>query len=244
MNRKGEKKADKSERLRPDLLNGDEKHFLHEWLIASNKELSRKNRELLAENRKLRSRIEALTQDRFIDAATGMHNKAYLLERLDEELSKARRTGESLSCLFIDLDHFKEINNRYGHPIGDRILRDIGFIIKSFCRREDVSVRFGGDEFVVLMANTGHRKAKILAARLQEKICGSPFHYGGKKITLAINIGISSLNKETIIGVKNPEELVNMADIAMYKARKDDKTCIRYLPCFTGAPAEQRTPAP
>jgi two-component system cell cycle response regulator len=244
MNRRGEKKAGKSERLRPDLLDGDEKHFLHEWLIAGNKELSRKNKELLIENKKLQSKIKMLTEIRYIDAATGMHNKAYLLERLDEELSRARRTGESLSCLFIDLDNFKGINERHGHLIGDRILRDIGFIIKSFCRREDVSVRFGGDEFVVLMAKAGHRKARIVAERLQEKICGNPFNYGGTRITLAINIGISTLNKETIGNVKDPEELVSMADIAMYKARKDDKTCIRYLPCSVISPAEQWTPAP
>ncbi len=106
-------------------LNFDEKSFLFEWLVENNKTLTRKNKELLGENLKMRSRVEELEKINFIDPTTGIHNRWYLQPRLEEEFSRSKRSRSSLSCLFIDLDNFKAVNDRFGHFIGDKVLREV-----------------------------------------------------------------------------------------------------------------------
>ncbi len=106
-------------------LNFDEKSFLFEWLVENNKTLTRKNKELLGENLKMRSRVEELEKINFIDPTAGIHNRWYLQPRLEEEFSRSKRSRSSLSCLFIDLDNFKAVNDRFGHFIGDKVLREV-----------------------------------------------------------------------------------------------------------------------
>ncbi len=159
-------------------LNFDEKSFLFEWLVENNKTLTRKNKELLVENLKLRSRAEELEKINFVDPTTGLHNRWYLQPRLEEEFSRARRAGSSLSCLFIDLDDFKAVNDQYGHFIGDKVLRDTANLLRGLCRREDVLVRFGADEFVILLGNAGQRAAKTAAERIRGRLQAHRFACG------------------------------------------------------------------
>lgn len=215
----------------PRMMNVEDEKFLVQWLVESNKQLAQRNRELLVENLNLASQVEALQKISFIDFATGIHNRGYLQQRLDEEFSRSRRTGSSLSCLFIDLDDFKKINDTYGHLTGDRLLKDVAILLKSFCRREDVLVRFGGEEFVLLMSCTGRRKAKLAAERIRKKVEERTFDYGDFKISITISIGISTLKKNDFKGVKSPEELIWSADRAMYEVKQHGKNNSYYLNC-------------
>jgi two-component system cell cycle response regulator len=212
-------------------LNFDEKSFLFEWLVENNKTLTRKNKELLVENLKLRSRAEELEKINFVDPTTGLHNRWYLQPRLEEEFSRARRAGSSLSCLFIDIDHFKAVNDQYGHFIGDKVLRDAANLLRGLCRREDVLIRFGTDEFVILLGSSGQKSARTAAERIRERLQAHRFACGEQEVTLSVSIGVSTLKKEHLASVRDPWELVWTADGAMHVARQKGLGQIHWLDC-------------
>ena len=212
-------------------LNFDEKNFLFEWLVENNKTLTRKNKELLVENLKLRSRAEELEKINFVDPTTGLHNRWYLQPRLEEEFSRARRSGSILSCLFIDIDDFKAVNERYGHFIGDKVLRDAALLLRSQCRKEDVLVRFGGDEFVILMGSSGQKAARTAAERIRSHLHEHRFMCGDQESTLTVSIGGSTLKKADVASSRDPWELVWTADGAMHVARQKGPGQIHWLDC-------------
>ncbi len=213
-------------------LNFDEKNFLFEWLVENNKTLTRKNKELLVENLKFRSRVEELEKISFIDPTTGLYNRWYLQPRLVEEFSRARRGDFSLSCLFIDIDDFKTVNDRYGHFIGDKVLRDTALLLRGHCRKEDVLIRFGGDEFVLLLSSSGHRAAKSAAERIRGRIQAHALSGVDPQLALSVSIGESTLNKDQIASSRDPWEIVWTADGAMHLARQKGPGQIHWLDCY------------
>lgn len=208
-------------------LDFDEKNFLFEWLVENNKTLTRKNKELLVENLKFRSRVEELEKISFIDPTTGLYNRWYLQPRLEEEFSRARRREFPLSCLFIDIDDFKAVNDRHGHFIGDKILRDTALLLRGHCRKEDVLVRFGGDEFVLLLSASGQRAAKAAAERIRAHAPAAV----EPPMTLSVSIGVSTLRKEHVASYRDPWELVWTAEGAMHLARQKGPGRIHWLDC-------------
>jgi diguanylate cyclase (GGDEF)-like protein len=199
-------------------------------LIEIGDDVAEKNRQLFIENLNLQSEIERLKKANFIDAATGIYNKRYLQIRLEEEFARARRYGFPLSSIFIDLDNFKSINDTYGHIIGDRLLKEGASVLDGWCRSEDVLVRFGGEEFVVLMSDTGSSEAVILAERIRKKIAEYIFSHGDIKISVSASLGVSTLNNGDFEYVSDPEELICMADKAMYMVKQNGKNNTCYLP--------------
>lgn len=219
-------------------LNFDEKNFLFEWLVENNKTLTRKNKELLVENLKMRSRVEELEKINFVDPTTGIHTRWYLQPRLEEEFSRSKRSGFSLSCLFIDLDNFKAINDRFGHFIGDKVLRDAASLLKSLCRKEDVLVRFGADEFVILLCNAGQKAAKTAAERIRTRLHAHAFSCGDQESCLTFSIGASTHKKEHIAAARDPWAIVWTADAAMYMAKRKGFGQIHWLDCPGEKPQE------
>ncbi|HNQ01858.1 MAG TPA: GGDEF domain-containing protein [Syntrophales bacterium] len=212
-------------------LDFDEKNFLFEWLVENNKTLTRKNKELLVENLKLRSRVEELEKISFIDPTTGLYNRWYLQPRLVEEFSRAKRRGFPLSCLFIDIDDFNAVNDRHGHFIGDRVLRDMAQLLRGHCRKEDVLIRFGGDEFVMLLSASGQRAARAAAERIRGRIRALPLSGVDPQPALSVSIGVSTLGKEHVTSSRDPWELVWTADGAMHLARQKGPGRIHWLDC-------------
>ena len=194
------------------------------------KNVAEKNRELITENNNLRCEIERLKKINFIDAMTGIYNKKYLKIRLGEEFAKARRYGSPLSSIFIDLDDFKAVNNTYGHIAGDKLLKEVASVLKGLCRSEDVLVRFGGEEFVILMSDTTASEALIFAERIREKVEGHIFFYEDIKISVSASLGASTINNGDIEYVSDPEELICMADKAMYTVKQNGKNNTCHLP--------------
>jgi len=212
-------------------LDFDEKNFLFEWLVENNKTLTRKNKDLLVENLKFRSRLEELEKINYADPTTGLHNRWYLQPRLDEEFSRARRSGSSLSCLFIDIDNFKSCNERHGHFIGDKVLRDTAMLVRGLCRKEDVLVRFGGDAFVILLASSGQKASMTAAERIRSRFHAHRFTSGDQEITLTLSIGVSTLKKAHVASSRDPWELVWTAEGAMHVARQKGPGQIHRLDC-------------
>ncbi|MEE4160884.1 MAG: sensor domain-containing diguanylate cyclase [Woeseiaceae bacterium] len=158
----------------------------------------------------------------FTDVLTGWHNRRYLIARLKEELARARRDGTRLVCLMLDIDHFKRINDTWGHPAGDAALVELAHRIDGQVRKSDVAARYGGEEFVVLMPDTDTASAERLAARIREVIAASPVELpGGEQVTITTSIGISAAEPGTIgADLKNEgDALLARADVALYRAK-------------------------
>ncbi|MFP3868677.1 MAG: diguanylate cyclase [Desulfobacteraceae bacterium] len=152
------------------------------------------------------------------DGLTGLFNQRYFWQTLTNEVKRCRRYGCPLSVLFLDLDYFKAVNDRYGHTVGDKILQELSTLLRSFVRCTDLICRYGGEEFVILLIQTPKSKAALLAERLRQKIAQTPLKVKDLEIFLTVSIGVAGLT-----GQMEPEELVQQADSAMYAAKQSGR---------------------
>ena len=157
---------------------------------------------------------EALLEASIRDELTGLHNRRFLMTRLNEEYERARRNGTALGLLMIDVDHFKVVNDTYGHPAGDEVLRSIAQTIVAMLREYDVAGRYGGEEFAVLLAATSTPDMVKLAERIGAKIGQMESHGPQKRIRVTISIGVAALNDDD-----SAETLLQRADRALYRAK-------------------------
>ncbi len=176
--------------------------------VAHKSELDRYHRELERANDQLRKL--AVT-----DELTGLRNRRAFEERLAMEFSMARRRKRELAILLIDADDFKKINDRWGHPAGDEVLRQLGMILRTTVRLPDLPARYGGEEFVVLLPESGEESALGLARRLMARVEAERWEYE----PLTISIGMAAMNDSLVDG----DQLVEMADEALYAAKRSGK---------------------
>ena len=176
---------------------------------------------------KIRDLREKLKVVSTTDELTGLHNRKYLNERLEQEISRARRYGNSLSCLLFDLDFFKVVNDIYGYEWGDVLLRSIADKLKQLIRKEDILTRYGDEEFIVVLPNTSEDNAFLFAERFRKDIEKMEFIPAGEEERHPITIsgGIS-----TYPCLENVDEDVNTiiryAEHALYNAKKRGKNKI------------------
>jgi two-component system, cell cycle response regulator len=163
-----------------------------------------------------------LVRSGLTDFLTGWHNRRYLHARLKEELSRAQRQQANLTCLIIDLDRFKLINDQYGHLAGDMALREAAQRIDSEIRGSDAAARFGGDEFVVLVPGTSPEQAAALAERIRIRVADTPLELApGQQHSMTASIGVASVTPQR--GCDLPvlaEQLLASADQALYRAKE------------------------
>jgi diguanylate cyclase (GGDEF)-like protein len=151
------------------------------------------------------------------DALTGIANRRHFEWRLSEEIERARRYKYPLSALMLDLDHFKQVNDNYGHQIGDIVLQQVAQRLRRILRRTDFLARYGGEEFIVLAPQTPADRALILAERLRQVIAESPIPVADNlQIHITISIGVAVFPNHA----QNESELVRAADAALYKAKQ------------------------
>lgn len=150
------------------------------------------------------------------DPLTGLHNRYFLDRVLELEIPRVKRYNTPISLLMIDLCDFKRTNDTYGHPFGDWVLRETGKILLANVRAHDVVVRYGGDEFVVLMANTNHEQAELVRRRIEQAFIERNHHQTDERMMISISLGLRSADANSI------ENLIYDADQAMYaqKARQ------------------------
>lgn len=146
------------------------------------------------------------------DDLTGIYNRRHFLERLQNEIERARRYGQAFSLLFIDIDNFKELNDSFGHQLGDRILGELGSILKHWARSSDIVARYGGEEFVVLLPMTDKARGMIAAERLRTRIERHTF-YRRKKLTVSVGVGGFPGDGDSV------ERLLGCVDEALYMAK-------------------------
>ena len=178
---------------------------LTDELTDLTRQLSKKNRELEAAN-------ETITRLMNTDPLTGLTNRRQLKERMDVELSKARRHGHPLSALMTDIDHFKFINDTFGHGAGDAVLIGVASILKQTCRKEDIVARYGGEEFIVLLPDSPAAAALDCAERIRKAIEENVFPEIDRKVTVSLGA--------TLFGPTDTEDsFIGRADAALYEAK-------------------------
>jgi two-component system, cell cycle response regulator len=160
--------------------------------------------------------LDLLSRKAMIDGLTGLFNRAYFDVRLTAEGALARRTNAPLSCMLMDIDHFKKVNDRHGHLLGDEVLRGIGQVMIDSCRTEDTVCRFGGEEFVILCPNTSPEATSLLAERLRQKIQGNVFIRHGQMARATCSIGVAGFHGDAI-------KMLEMADKALYAAKQQGR---------------------
>ena len=177
-----------------------------------------------------RSRLERLA---VTDDLTVTFNARYLATRLVEEIERARRASTPLSLLWMDLDHFKRVNDKHGHAAGDLVLRAFADRVRTATRRVDILVRRGGEEFVLLMPATSGAQAKVIAERVRATVGDTPVELpDGARVTQTVSIGVVTWN-----GRETPDALQQRADETMYFAKQRGRNRVESSP-------ERRRPAP
>jgi two-component system cell cycle response regulator len=156
------------------------------------------------------------------DFLTGWHNRRYFHNRLREELARAERTGKALACLMIDIDHFKEINDRFGHLAGDEALKEVARRAEGEIRAGDTGARFGGDEFAILLAGAEVAQAVKLAQRIHHVVGATPIRvHGGAHVTVTLSLGVATAKPQPRSHDYKvlAERLIAEADGALYRAK-------------------------
>jgi diguanylate cyclase (GGDEF)-like protein/PAS domain S-box-containing protein/putative nucleotidyltransferase with HDIG domain len=183
-----------------------------EFALASEKvlldELDRKNKELVELS--------------ITDGLTSLFNHRFLQERFDFEFKRAKRYGIALSCMLIDIDHFKTVNDRYGHQFGDLVLREIAMILRTRSREVDICGRYGGEEFMII-TNQPLEGAVSYATKLHTSIENHVFSLGDHSIHVTVSIGVADYHSD----IRTKQEMIERADNALYQAKEDGRNLIR-----------------
>jgi diguanylate cyclase (GGDEF)-like protein len=153
------------------------------------------------------------------DALTGAFNRRRLEEEATRLKARCIRSGETLAVMMIDIDHFKSINDLYGHPVGDEVLRRLANIAQTCIRPDDYFARYGGEEFCILLCSTTENEAWELAERLRQVYAKSTLNIGEKSINITVSIGVAD---STLIGLEFTS-LVSAADQALYRAKQEGR---------------------
>jgi len=156
-----------------------------------------------------------------VDGLTQVFNKRYLLETLEREISRAQRYGRPLSLIMFDIDHFKKVNDTYGHLAGDYVLKEMASAIKGRIRREDIMGRYGGEEFVVVLPEIDNYSSKIFGEKIRRLVERHVFEFEGVKMPLTISVGVCTAWEE----LSTPAAFIKMADENLYKAKNNGRNC-------------------
>ncbi len=170
------------------------------------------------------------------DALTGLHNRRDLERRMAEEISRSRRHGRPLSVVIGDLDHFKRVNDAFGHAVGDAVLRAVGVRMRRSLRSEDLAVRWGGEEFLLLLPDTDRDEAVQVADKIRRTISEEPIDCDGRQVPVTISLGVAELAEG-----ENVADFFRRADVAMYRAKDEGRN--RVCAC-TQPPAERVSARP
>ncbi len=158
------------------------------------------------------------------DALTGLANRRAFVERLSDTFAACRRGAKPFAVLYFDLDHFKDINDTLGHPVGDAVLCQVAARVTSAIRENDVVARFGGDEFAIMQSDTQNPDTvSVLAAKIG-KILAEPYFVAGNEVRITVSIGVSCYAADVI----GPDALMIQADLALYRAKQDGRNCFRF----------------
>ncbi|HYC47517.1 MAG TPA: GGDEF domain-containing protein [Burkholderiales bacterium] len=161
------------------------------------------------------------------DSLTGVYNRRTFKELAEPQLSRSRRAKLPVSLLMLDLDHFKRINDTYGHLAGDDVLKAFSMLVRNCLRKEDLLARYGGEEFVVLLPGSAQTAAAALAERIREEVAAKAFDANGHLVRVTVSVGVSSESGDTLPSL---EAMLGRADEALYAAKDQGRNRVVVLP--------------
>ena len=164
--------------------------------------------------------IKALSTN---DGLTGLYNHLFIMTKLEQEVQRSHWYGSPLSVLMVDIDDFKEINDRFGHLAGDAVLGEMAAMLQNGIRGIDSVGRLGGEEFLVVLPETDGEAARLIGERLRESLAGRVFSYEGKPMRVSVSGGVAAFRDD-----RDANRLVGMADKNLYKAKSEGKNMVYY----------------
>ncbi|MDP2157063.1 MAG: diguanylate cyclase, partial [Nitrospirota bacterium] len=171
--------------------------------------------ELKMKNKQLEDLLDKVNYMAITDALTGLYNRRRFHDVLTSEHERAKRYGTPFSLVMLDIDHFKKINDTFGHNVGDAVLKEVSGILLNSIRDIDTAARYGGEEFMIILPNTDRVQSRIVAERMREAI--EKHDFTGIDSKISVSIGISGMPDAK---VDNEEKLIRCADFAMYRAKQ------------------------
>ena len=160
----------------------------------------------------------------FHDSLTGLYNRRYIEESLKKEIDRARRKQQFVSVMMLDVDHFKQFNDTYGHQAGDLVLNKVGTYLRSAIREYDIACRYGGEEMIVVMPDASIENSIVRAETIRTGIKALKLEHNGKQLqSVTVSIGVSCFPDDGV----DPEKLINAADKALYRAKEEGRDCVK-----------------
>ena len=157
-----------------------------------------------------------------VDGLTQIFNRRYFLEQLDREVSRAKRYRRELSLILFDIDHFKTINDTFGHLAGDYVLKQLATVVKGKIRREDILARYGGEEFAIILPEIDATNASSFAEKIRKLVEKAPFKFEDTKITVTVSVGVA-----TCADPDDAPALIKRADDKLYEAKGAGRNVVR-----------------
>ena len=183
------------------------------------RELNERLAALESANLDLLVKNSALAEISARDALTGLYNRWYVMEKIDSEMNRSLRHGSPVSLIMMDIDHFKRVNDSFGHSAGDRVLRSVGQVLRDSCRVYDVAGRYGGEEFCIVLPETRVGNTTVVAERIRERLAASRFDVGEESVVVTASIGIAGIESIEAEDELSPLSLIDRADQALYSAK-------------------------
>ncbi len=202
---------------------------LQDAVVEKNRELDRANKELDRANKELAQKREELLALTRTDALTGLNNRRYFEERLTEEFARSTRYRSPLSLVMMDIDHFKRLNDTYGHPFGDEVLRRVAQTVRGKLREVDFVARYGGEEIIALLPETGPKEALGACERVREAIAALQLEHRAsdgtrKTVQVTASLGVANMPSKSLLAM---DELLRAADTCLYEAKAAGRNCVR-----------------
>ncbi len=192
----------------------------HEATEERNLKLTRQLSQMEQETQELQVMLMENREKLLYDALTGVYSRMAYDERIAQELARWNRYGTPFSYVILDIDHFKRINDTYGHNAGDKALKIVAQLMLQYLRQSDYVFRIGGEEFVLLLTNTPAASADTMTQKLRDGIAGSSFHFKGEPVSLTLSAGITETRPNDDF-----ESIYERADQALYKAKHSGRNC-------------------
>jgi diguanylate cyclase len=188
--------------------------------------------ELIDSHKTLAAELDEARTDALIDPLTKVWNRKGMDEMLHAEIERARRANQRVALMLLDIDHFKRINDQFGHPAGDEVLKEVAHRVRTSLRPSDIVARYGGDEFLIFAGSCSEGAAGTLAERIVTRVDQHAFVSGTQRLPVTVTIGVAS---SVVAGDLSTNTLIEAADAALYAAKLQGRNCFRVSALFAGA---------
>ena len=182
-------------------------------------DLEQRVTKLASENLDLIVKNRVLAEASARDSLTGLYNRWYVIDKIESEINRSLRHGTSMALMMMDIDHFKNVNDTYGHTAGDHVLQVVARLLKESCRVYDVPGRYGGEEFCLLLPEIAVMSTPHVAERIRHRLATTPMDVTGASVVVTASIGIAGLDATSSDPALSPAALIDRADRALYQAK-------------------------